>query len=240
MSIFVPPGQPSITQTLSSSFQDGFALTKKNTSVVIITLILGVIAAIAVIVSGWRPNSAVFPVALEAWIAPAYFALLVVSYYALAAAVRTINPEYRMTVGQFFGFLGYSLLVGLLTAVAGIVFIIPAYWVGVKILLTPYTYIVTNGEPGALKRTWHMTTGYYWQTVGMMLLAGICVGVIAYAAFLLCGLATYAAPISAIVFGPLALAVMMWLMHVQALVWVRWTNGLLPRANAPESVLVPA
>lgn len=240
MSISVPPGQPSITQTLSSSFRDAIALTKTNTAVVVIALIMGVIAAIGVIVSGWKPNSSAFPVALEAWIAPAYFALIVVSYYAIAAAVRTINPEYRMTAGHFFGFLGYALLAGLLTTIAGFFLIIPAYWVGVKIMLTPYTYIVTNGEPDSLKRTWRMTTGYYWQTVGMMLLSGICFGVIAYAAFLICGFAAYAAPASAIVFAPLALAVFMWLTHVHALVYVRWTNGLLPRANAPEAVLVPA
>ena len=40
--------------------------------------------------------------------------------------------------------------------------------------------------------------------------------------------------------GPLALAVLMWLIHVQALVYVRWTNGLLPRATTREFVLVPA
>lgn len=240
MSISAPPGQPSITETLSRSFQDALALTKKNATVVSITLILGVIAAVGVIVSGWKPNSAVFPVALEVWLAPAYFALIVLSYYALAAAVRTINPEYRMTAGQFFGFAGYSLLIGLLTGVAGIFFVIPAYWVGVKIMLTPYTYIVTNGEPGALKRTWQMTTGYYWQTVGMMLLSSICAGIIAYVAFLICGFAMYAVPASVIVFGPLALAVLVWLIHAHALVYVRWTNDLLPRENALDSMLVPA
>jgi hypothetical protein len=240
MSISVPPGQPSITQTLASSFRDAFPLAKKNAVVVAIALVLAVIAATAVLVSGWRPAGTAFPVVLEAWIAPVYFMLLVVSYYALAAGVRTINPEYRMTVGQFFGFLGYSLLVGLLTAIAGVFLIVPAYWIGVKIMLAPYAYIVENGAPGTLKRTWDMTTGYYWQTVGMMLLSGFCVAVICYAAFFICGIATYAAPVGLLVFGPLAIAIVIWLVHVQALVYVRWTNGLLPRANTPQAVPVPA
>lgn len=240
MSISVPPGQPSITQILSSSFQDAFALAKKNAIVAFVALALALIAAIAVVASGWRPVGTVFPIALEAWIAPLYFVLVALSYYALAAAVRTVNPEYRMTVAQFFGFLGYGLLAGLLTGIAGIFLIVPAYWIGVKIMLTPYTYIVTDGEPGALKRTWDMTTGYYWQTVGMMLLAGLCVGVIGYAAFFVCGLVTYLAPIGLLVFVPIAVAVLIWLMHVQALVYIRWTNGLLPRANTPQGVPVPA
>src|SRR5690242_8267455 len=145
-----------------------------------------------------------------------------------------------MTVGQFFGMLGYGLLIGLLTAIAGIFLVIPAYWVGVKILLTPYTYIVTNGEPGALKRTWNMTTGYYWQTVGLLLLTGLCVAAIIYGAFFICALPAFAAPVSAVVFGPLALAIFIWVLHVHALIYIRWTNGLLPRANMPEAVLVPA
>lgn len=240
MSISLPPGQPSISQILSSSFHDAFALAKKNAIVAFVALAVALIAAIAVVVSGWRPVGTVFPVALEAWIAPLYLMILVASYYALAAAVRTINPEYRMTVGQFFGFLGYSLLVGLLTAIAGIFLIVPAYWIGVKIMLTPYTYIVTDGAPGALRRTWDMTTGYYWQTVGMTLLAGLCVGVTCYAVFFICGLATYLAPVGLLVFAPIAVAVLIWLMHVQALVYVRWTNSLLPRANMPQDVPVPA
>jgi hypothetical protein len=240
MAISSPPGQPSITETLSSSFRDGFALVKKNAAISGLTLLCAFVAAIAIVDFGGKQNNGTFPVALEAWIAPAYLALVALAYYAVAAAVRTLNPQYRMTAGQFVVFIALSLLVGLLTAIAAFFFIIPAYWVGVKLMLTPYTYIVTDGAPGSLKRTWDMTTGYYWQTVGMLLLSAFCFAVIVYAAFLICAFGGYVAPLSIIVLAPLALAVLIWMTHVHALVLVRWTYGLLPRSGGTQGVPVPA
>lgn len=240
MSISAPPGQPSISETLSSSFRDGYGLVKANAVPAIIALAIGAIGAVALAFAGPKPTNT-FSTVLEAWLLPLYLAMIVLAYCSVASAVRTVNTQYRMTVVQFFGFIGYGLLVGLLTAIAGVFFIIPAYWVGVKLLFTPYTYIVTNGEPDALKRTWNMTTGYYWETVAMLLVAGLCVGVITYAASVICVFAFYEAPLSIIVLGPLALAVFIWMMHVHALMYIRWTWGLLPRSNTPQGVVpVPA
>lgn len=245
MSISAPPGQPSITQTLSSSFRDAWSLTQKNVVPAGILIALGLVASCVLLFTGVLHAIASAPGGV-APVPPGPLALLialdelvvVVSMYALAAAVRTINPEFRLTVGRFFGMLGCMLLVMLLTMAAGIG-LVTAYWVGVKLLLTPYTYAVTDGAPGALKTTWNMTTGYYWQTVGMLLLAGLCIGVLMDAAIFLAVFAVNAIPASIIVLGPLALAVLVWLMHVAALVYVRWVHGLLPRANMPHGGTVP-
>ncbi len=246
MSISAPPGQPSITQTLSSSFRDAWSLTQKNIVPAGILLVVGLVAACVLLFTGALRAVASAPGGV-APLPPGPLALLIaldvllviVSMYALAAAVRTIHPEFRLTVGRFFGMLGFALLVMLLTMAAGIALIIPAYWVGVKLLLTPYTYVVTDGAPGALRTTWNMTTGYYWQTVGMLLLAGLCIGVLMDVAIFLAVFVVSAVPASIIVLGPLALAVMVWLMHVAALVYVRWVHGLLPRANVPHGGTVP-
>lgn len=246
MSISAPPGQPSITQTVSSAFRDAWSLTKKNAVPAAILIALGLVASCALLFNGAVHAMATAPGGVTP-LPPGTLALLialdvlvvVVSMYALAAAVRTINANFRLTVGRFFGMLGYMLLAMLLTMAAGIALVIPAYWVGVKLLLTPYTYAVTDGAPGALKTTWNMTIGYYWQTVGMLLLAGLCIGVLMDAAIFLAGFAISAMPASIIVLGPLALAVLVWLMHVAALVYVRWVHGLLPRANMPQGGTVP-
>lgn len=241
MSFSAPPGRPSITATVSSSFRDGYALAKTNATPSMIVLIIGFIGALATLATGWKPAATTSPVALDAIVIPLYIMMLVLSYYALAASVRTVYAQYRMTAGQFLGFIGYGLLAALLTALAAVAFVIPAYWVGVKVLLTPYTYVVTNGAPGALKRTWNMTTGYYWQTVGLLLLAAFGFCALLYAASAICVLAAYLAAPTLIFFGPLMLAVFIWLLHVHALIYIRWTDGLLPRANAPQSAVpVPA
>lgn len=242
MSISAPPGQPSIGETLSSSFRDGTAVAKTNLIPGLLLVVAGTILVYLLVSSGafqiGSTAQAAMPPAFPALIAATDLLVVIVSYYAIAAAMRTVHPDYRMTVGQFFGILGYALLVSLLTCIAGIFFVIPAYWVGVKLSVTPYTYALGANDP--LKTTWNMTTGYYWQTFGMFLLAGICIGAIAWVVFFICFFLGGRIPMSAIVLGPLAIAILVWLVHVQALVYVRWTNGLLPRANIPHGVPVPA
>lgn len=244
----IAPGQPSIGETLSSSFRDAYGLAKGNLVPVVILIAAGSIAAylfipqLAALQPGKSGGAAppAMPAAFSAAIAVLDILAAVVGYYAFAAAVRTIHPAYRMTVGQFFGILGYSLLAALLTAVGAIFLIIPGYWVGIKLLLTPYTYALTGGAPGTLKTTWNMTTGYYWQTFGMLLAAGFCIGILMEGAFFACAGGASELPPSVYVMAPLALAVFAWALHVQALVYVRWTSGLLPRAGMPQAVPVPA
>ncbi|HEY9179871.1 MAG TPA: hypothetical protein VIO32_04075 [Candidatus Baltobacteraceae bacterium] len=235
MSISAPPGQPSILQTLSSSFRDAGGLLKRNAIPSAILIVIGTAIAFSVNAKG-NVNSTL-PAGVQALIFGMDLVLVVLSYYAIAAAVRTIHAEYRMTVGQFFGILGYSILVGLLTCIAAIFFVIPAYWVGVKLAVTPYAYALGARDP--LKTAWHMTTGYYWQTLGMLLLAGVCIGLIACAAIVVAAFAMTAAPVLGAIVAALALLVLAWAVHVQALVYVRWTDALLPRANMP-SYAVPA
>lgn len=256
MSISAPPGRPSISETLTGAFRDGLPLTKTNAVPVLVLIGATVVLAILLVATGTMKaissaanltgapgmtvtTNVTMPPAGWVLMAIAYVMIFVVSYYALAAGVRTIHPDFRMTVGRFFGSIGYTLLAMLLIMVAGIFLIIPAYWVGVKVLLMPYTYLLDGSEGGVLQKTWNMTTGYYWQTVGMLLLAGVCVGVITEAAFYLCASLAGLVPVLAVIFMPLAMAVLIWTMHVSALVYVRWTAGLLPRAHVPHGA-VPA
>jgi hypothetical protein len=233
MSISAPPGQPSIGETLRSSFRDAGAIAKTNLVPAAVLIVLGSAIAVTLALSGGiKPGGvgAWFPIAVTV----ADLAMIVTAYCAIAAAVRTIHAAYRMTFGQLIGMLGYSLLCGLLAMIASLFFIIPGYWVGLKLMLTPYTYVVTGGAPDALKTTWNMTTGYYWQTFGMFFLAGICIAAITFAAYSVAYFAGMLAPISTIVFAPIVLALFVWVLHVQALIYVRWTDALLPRASMPQ------
>ena len=254
MSIAAPPGRPSISETLTGAFRDGLALTKTNAVPVLVLIGATVAFAILLVATGTMkaissgvntiepPGTTVttnvaMPPAGWALIAIAYVMIFVVSYYALAAGVRTIHPDFRMTVGRFFGSIGYTLLAMLMVLVAGIFLIIPAYWVGVKVLLMPYTYLLDGSQGGVLQKTWNMTTGYYWQTVGMLLLTGVCIGVLTELAFYLCAFIAGLVPVLGIIFIPLAVGVFAWVTHVSALVYVRWTDGLLPRLNLPHGVV---
>jgi len=247
MSISAPPGHPSIGETLSSSFRDAYALAKVNLVPALLLIVAGSIAAyvmlppIAAIQASAAPGTQpAMPTGFLVGMCVFDVLVIVLSCYALAAAVRTIHAAYRMTVGQFFGIIGYALLASLLTMLATLCFVIPGYWVFIKLVMTPYTYAVTGGAPGALSTTWNMTTGYYWQTFGMLLCTGLSLAILLDAAvFASMACVTHFAP-SLYVFAPIVLAILVWAMHAQALVYVRWTNGLLPRANRPQMAAVPA
>lgn len=241
MSMSAPPGEPSISETLTSSFRDAAAVVKTNAIPAGIFIVLGTIAAI--IIGSAPPPSAGAPANLRGIFVAGFWMLYImggaINFFAIAASVRTVNAEYKMTAGQFFGIVGYGLLATLLSGIAALFLILPGYWVGFKVLLMPYTYALTNGAADTLKTTWSMTTGYYWQTVGLVFLEGLCLSLIGYAALFIALLCIGQVPLSIIVVAPLALALFVWLMHAHALVFVRWTFGLLPRSGVPSGIPVP-
>lgn len=233
MAYSVSGGEPGIDVVLGSAFADSFELSKKNLAPALVMIVLGALIGLVFALTSRGQEDM-----LQGALFGCDIAIVVVSYYAIAAAVRTLNPSYRMTVGQFFGILGYSLLAGLLTMIASFVFVIPAFWVGPKVLLTPYVYAITNGAPGALEKSWNMTTGYYWPTLGFYILLGLAVGVLAMIAFGIAGAISYAVPFTAIVAIPVAIAILVWLLHVQALAYVRWTASLLQRIEPATTPVI--
>lgn len=240
MSIAAPPGAPSIGEVVGSSLRDAASVAKTNLVPAVILILLGTLAGAAGMLLPRDPQTNLPHV--EFFELSINGVILVMTYYAIAAAVRTIEPSYRMTFGRFIGVFGYSLLASIITFVAFLCFVVPAWWIGVKVMLAPYTYALTDGQRGdALKMTWNMTTGCYWQTFGMVLLSGIIAFFAMCAALLVAGFGAALAPYSAIVLAPLALAAVVWIMHFQALAYVRWVWGLLPRANVPQAAAaVPA
>lgn len=228
-------GHPRIGAVIMSSIDDALALSKKNIQPAGIAIVLAALLGV-LFVTTRSVTSVTFVLGEDICI----IAAVVVEFYAIAAAVRTMNPDYRMGVGQFFGILGYSLLVGLLTMVAALFLIIPAFWVGVKLQLTPYTYAVTNGESDALGKTWNMTTGYYWETIGFFIVVAIVAGIVAILGELLSLAAYYGAPLATIVAFPIAAALFVWAIHFEMLAYIRWTASLLQRVAPVESPAVTA
>lgn len=228
-------GHPRIGAVIMSSIDDALALSKKNIQPAGIAIVLAALLGV-LFVTTRNVTSVTFVLGEDICI----IAAVVVEFYAIAAAVRTMNPDYRMGVGQFFGILGYSLLVGFLTMVAALFLIIPAFWVGVKLQLTPYTYAVTNGESDALGKTWNMTTGYYWETIGFFIVVAIVAGIVAILGELLSLAAYYGAPLATIVAFPIAAALFVWAIHFEMLAYIRWTASLLQRVAPVESPAVTA
>lgn len=233
MSYSIGDGQPGTGAVIMSSIDDALGLCKKNIQPAGICIVLAALLGVLFAVTR-NTTSVTFELGEDVCI----IAAVVVEFYAIAAAVRTINAEYRMGIGQFFGILGYSLLVGLLTTVAALFLIIPGFWVGIKLQLTPYTYAITNGESDALGKTWNMTTGYYWETLGFLIVVAIVAGIAVILGELVAVAAYYGVPVATIVAFPVAAALFVWAIHFEMLALIRWTASLLPRVVPVESPAV--
>jgi len=233
MSISGPPGQPRIGATVGGALRDSSSLIRANPFVAVAFVAIGSLlaaGAYAIAARGQVPPG----------ISPGLFAVsavwavifLTLYYSAFAEAVRSVRPDFRMTGRMLLGVIGNSFLAGILTFAAALCFVIPAYWVSIKVSLMPYTYALRNGAPEALRVSWEMTNGYYWQTLGMYLLVSIPP---AAAMFVLEFASIFVRPAWVeIVIVPLMLVALAWAAYFQSLAYVRWTDALLPRADGTQ------
>lgn len=187
-------------------------------------------------------NANLLPPWLTGLSAVTYLAWLVVGFYRLAAAVRTVNPAFGMTAGRFFGYLGYSILTGVLAALAMLVFVIPVFWVWPKIVFAPYAYLLYGrSEQDPIARVWNATTGRYWHTLGLFVIVAV----------VICGfelaiygigfvLASLHAPIALGIYALLAAAAFWWLIEFITIVYVHWISRLVANPHAPKGTMVPA
>ncbi len=213
----------SVSETVSSSFIDSRATLMTYRKALYICLALALLAGFLGLFfpTGSRNQ------ALAAASAFYYVIVLsaVLSYFGLAAAVRTIRPDFRMTVGRFFGALLYGLAVGIAIQVAAIFLIIPGIWIGAKLSLTIPMYLLYPDE--VFGKTWNSTLHRFWPTLGLVILTAIITTVLA-------GIATVAAvgiimvlPPAAIALGPLALLVFAFVQQFHWLALVRWSQNLV-------------
>jgi len=153
-------------------------------------------------------------------------AFLAASFFALASAVRTVRPEFRMTVGRFFGVLGYSLVASLAIVLGLICLIVPGLYLLVKIGLAPYFYLI--GEPGRnpLATAWTRTRDRFWLTAAMIFVSGVILEVLAYAAGGIVAVAALLSPFAGALAIPVAFALFLVAMQFQYNVYMRWVSVL--------------
>ncbi|HET9392874.1 MAG TPA: hypothetical protein VFO29_05055 [Candidatus Rubrimentiphilum sp.] len=216
-----PENQPEMGTVIGSAFADALGLMKKN--LIPVGLFVGTAALGGLLFALKAANYN----ATQAGIAIFFALFYVVTYYSIAEAVRTVNPSYRMTVGAFFGFFGYQLLVGLFTFLAFLFLIIPGFWVGVKLAFAPYIYAITDGRSDALGDSWSITTGYYWYSLGFSILLGLALFVVIFVAELAAYVPQNNFAMLAIIAYPLGAALGAWSLYVQSLAYVRWTKVLM-------------
>lgn len=153
----------------------------------------------------------------------------VISYFAIAAAIRTLRADFRMTSAVWFRMFGFNLLAALLSNLASLAFVIPGLWVGVKLSLTPYAYCL-DPQSDQIARTWRMTTGHYWETFSIVMICAVII-MIPLGIALAIAAVWSPTPLLGIVLFAICLTAFVWGLHVQALAMTRWTASLIHAAS---------
>lgn len=77
---------------------------------------------------------------------------------------------------NFFGLIGIYFVIGVASSIGFLLFIIPGFFVSVKLSLAPAIYIIEEEDFGeALSRSWEVTRDYWWFTFGVNIVVSIIV-----------------------------------------------------------------
>jgi len=117
----------------------------------------------------------------EAWKAtwPRFWPLVawtLVASLAMMLAIGLLIGLIVLLVSLGGGFVGASVAVGIL---GFLVLIAAVFWLSTKLALVPSGIVLERlGFAAAIRRSWSLTTGYFWKTLGIQLLVAFIVGTV--------------------------------------------------------------
>jgi hypothetical protein len=158
--------------------------------------------------------------------------VFVLSFFALADATRTIDPSFRMTPIRLAMTVVLYVLTWLATNLAGCIFYIPAFFVGVKLSLCVPYYLLGSDEQQlepALRSAWNATTGVYWESLAVIALCGFSYFIALIVASMPLSFSIPALHPMALAAVPIAVAVTVYAVTCAFVVWLRWAVALQSR-----------
>lgn len=156
----------------------------------------------------------------------------VAAFFSLAGAVRTVRPDFRMTVRRFFGVIGWSLAASLIVMLGLVCLIVPGLYLLVKLGFTPYFYLLDESPGNQMATAWRRTRGAFWYTALMIFASGAIFEAVSYAGgFVLGGLAAISRP-AALIALPVLFVVFFAALQFQYNAYMRWADALLTATPA--------
>ena len=113
------------------------------------------------------------PVGLLALLALPFLTAALATAAASCYMGRPITPgqAWRATLRRFWAVLGLGLLRFVITATGFVLFMVPAIFLYIRLLVAPVALVVEGTGPGlALARSWRLTSGQWWRTCGVQVL----------------------------------------------------------------------
>jgi hypothetical protein len=163
---------------------------------------------------------------------------LVALFFALPAIARTVQPDFKMTAGKVFGFIGIAIAIGVCTEVGAILLIVPGVLIYVKWSQAFWTYLLSDGK-NPFGESWEITTGHFWTTFGFLLFSALAAAVPILIIFMIPALIAAFFPFLGPALLPIAFLGYVYGLHVLYLAMLRWMLHLRAAHAAAGVALAP-
>jgi hypothetical protein len=225
-SVAVVPREASMQRAIGNGFRDALPrMRAQQTKVLVfcaIAAIVGVLAAVAP--PSLSDKTSGVNAASSVLFAGIYALAVVAQYFVMADAIRAVNPAFRMTFVTFLMTLLIGFAYNIIVEVGLFLLIVPGIWVGVK--FSAWLPMQLQGEPDGFTRSWQCTTGRFWETILVNIVAWGFFGVCIWWLLMLGLLAVNALPAAAILVGPAATVAGYYVATVAWLIWSYWAAAL--------------
>lgn len=237
-----PPELPALEvgSVISSAFRDAYGVMRTIAKPIVVMMIVAAILGFMFV--NWPASAKLMPVGFDAANLASSLTLLVLAYFLVASSVRTIHPAFRFTVERWFVLFGWGVVTAMVMMCAALAFIVPVFWVGPKIGLASYVYLLSNDRPteNPLAVSWRITTGHYWSTVGLTLLLSIILMAVSMMLSLVAYIFGLVPHVGVLFAAPVMCLGTAWLYQVFYLALTRWTYALMQRDVALGGALQTA
>jgi hypothetical protein len=230
-------------EIISGSFSGAFPLLRARPIPYIVLIVLGALVGLGMpALAAWfatlpptpgQTGGSLTPAQVAPLLAlyPALFLGSIAQYFIIPAAMRTVKPEFGMTIGRLFGLLGMAVAVAIAVELGFFLFIVPGVWFAVKWSQYIWTFLMNDRED-PLDESWRITTGHFWETFGFLFLIGMIASVLVFVVMgVIAGLSALL-PQGGVVFVPIGLAIYIYAVAFVTLAQLRWMLYLRTRAGA--------
>jgi hypothetical protein len=236
----MPTEQPDIFAILEGAVKGAWPLMRSRMSVYGILAAITAVAGLAVPLASMAGSENETALRIQLAVQPVSICGGIAVFFALAAAARTVRPEFRMTFINVLAVIGIGILVGVVTELGIFLLIVPGVWIAVKWSQAIWSYLLSEGK-SPFEESWQITTGHFWETFGFNILLSLVITVVSLALFAAPLIVAVFMPVLAVVMSPIALLGYVFAYNIAALGQMRWLLELrrLP-APAPPIPVAPA
>jgi len=159
-------------------------------------------------------------------------------FFVLPAIARTVQPDFKMTAGKVFGFIGIAIAIGVCTEAGAILLIAPGVFIYVKWSQVFWTYLLSEGK-NPFGESWEITTRHLWTTFGFLIFSALAAAVPIFVIFMIPAVIAAFFPFLGPALLPISFFGYVYALNVLYLAMMRWMLHLRAAHAATGVALAP-